>query len=122
MFKRDLKRAYRQMFINPGDVHLLGFKFDGLYYFDTTLTMGMRSSADICQRNMDAIMHIYHNEGCEGVNYLKDMASAERNTLAWATYDKLEKILEQLNIQKSHNKACPPSTCMFFGGEFRQIW
>ena len=47
IFKRDLKKAYRQMFIDPGDCHLLGFEFEGKLYFDTTLTMGMRSNLPV---------------------------------------------------------------------------
>lgn len=39
MFKRDLKRAYREIPIDPGNMIL-----------DRVLSMGLRSAAQICQR------------------------------------------------------------------------
>lgn len=50
LFKRDLKRAYRQIPVCPGDVHLLGYRFQGHLVYDRVLPMGMRSSAQMCQR------------------------------------------------------------------------
>ena len=44
LFKRDLKRYYRQIFVDPGDIPKLGYQFDNLLYFDATLPMGMTSS------------------------------------------------------------------------------
>ena len=47
MFKRDLKKAYRQIFVDPGNtcIPLLGFTFEGLYYFDITFSMGATMAA-----------------------------------------------------------------------------
>ena len=45
MFKRDLKRAYRQIPVDPGDIHVLGYKWDNKLYFDTALPMGLKSAA-----------------------------------------------------------------------------
>ena len=44
LFKRDLKRYYRQIFVDPGDIPKLSYQFDNLLYFDATLPMGMTSS------------------------------------------------------------------------------
>ena len=33
VFKKDLSRAYRQIPVDPGDYHLLGFQVDGHFYF-----------------------------------------------------------------------------------------
>ena len=41
LFKSDLKRAYRQIYLDPGDIHLLGYKWRGHIYFDRVLTMGL---------------------------------------------------------------------------------
>ena len=41
LFRRDLKRAYRQIPVNPGDVSLLGYYFENSYYFDLYLSMGL---------------------------------------------------------------------------------
>ena len=44
IFKRDLRRAYRQLVIDPDDIHLMGYKGKGHIYFDRVLTMGLRSA------------------------------------------------------------------------------
>ena len=114
IFKCDFKKAYRQMLIDPGDVHLLGYTFEGLFYFDTALTMGMHSSADICQRTTDALMHIYRKQGHEGVNYLDDISSAEIPENSQMAFQKLG-ILEDLKIWESKTNAHPQTPkCLFW--------
>ena len=48
LYKRDLRKAYRQFPVDPHDYHLLGYTWGGQYYFDTVLTMGLRSAAMSC--------------------------------------------------------------------------
>jgi hypothetical protein len=43
MFKKDLKRAYRQFPICPGDLHLVGFNWNGYLFADRVLPMDLRS-------------------------------------------------------------------------------
>ena len=50
LFKRDLRGAYRQISIDPGDSSLVGYTFDGKLYFNKILSMGLKSSAFILQR------------------------------------------------------------------------
>ncbi len=38
--KADIKEAFRNIPIRPQDHHLLGFKFEDLYYYDKVLPMG----------------------------------------------------------------------------------
>ena len=45
ILKRDLKKTYRQMWMQPNSIHLFGYVVDGLMYFDVTLSMGSRSAA-----------------------------------------------------------------------------
>ena len=69
LFKRDLKRAYRQIFVDPGDIHLLGYKWKGHLYFDRVLTMGLRSEAYICKKNEIEILNYFDDlAGCETVD------------------------------------------------------
>ena len=42
MFKADLKKAYRQFPIDPGDIHLLGYCWDNGIYIDMAFVMGCR--------------------------------------------------------------------------------
>ena len=37
VFKKDLKRAYRQIPVDPNDYHLLGMYTDGQFYFHTVM-------------------------------------------------------------------------------------
>lgn len=48
LYKKDLRRAYRQLPIDPKDYHLLGFTFNGRLYFDTRCPFGLQTSAMIC--------------------------------------------------------------------------
>ena len=45
VLKKDLLRAYRQYPIDPKDYHLLGFRYQGKFYFATRCPFGLRSSA-----------------------------------------------------------------------------
>ena len=40
LYKRDLRKAYRQFPVDPHDYHLLGYTWNRQFYFDTVLTMG----------------------------------------------------------------------------------
>ena len=78
MFKRDLKRAYRQIPVDPGDIHVLGYKWDNKLYFDTALPMGLKSAALFCQRVTNFIRHILEDKGVCTVNYLDDFRGGRR--------------------------------------------
>ena len=41
LYKRNLRKAYRQFPVDPRDYYLLGYTWDGKFYFDTVLTMGL---------------------------------------------------------------------------------
>ena len=77
IFKQDLKKAYRQMKMQPGSIFLLGYVVNGLMYFDVTLSMGSKSAAYRCQHTTDAVIYIFEQEGYQGLNYLDDLGSAE---------------------------------------------
>ena len=77
IFKVDLSRSYKQFFINPLDFPLMGFAFDGKFYFNCTLSMGSRSSARCYQRVTSAVVHIFTNYGHFAINYLDDLGGVE---------------------------------------------
>ena len=78
LFKRDMRKAFRQIRVDPGDVHLLSFKWKGEIYSDTVLTMGLRSAAYICQRLTNSVAFICKSEGYEIINYLDDFCGVRR--------------------------------------------
>ena len=63
LYKRDLGKAYRQFPVDPHDYHLLGYTWGGQYYFDTVLTMGLRSAAMSYQRSSSAAAWILAQSG-----------------------------------------------------------
>ena len=116
LFKRDLKRYYRQIFVDPADVAKLGYYLDDLLFFDTTLPMGLTSSCYIAQRVSSMITYIMQQRGYSSVNYIDDLGGAETPIKAMQAFNELGKILKEIGILESEAKATPPATSMVFLG------
>ena len=58
LFKRDLRRFYRQIGIDIGDASIVGYSFNGSIYFDKVLSMGLKNAAFIAQRVTNAVKYI----------------------------------------------------------------
>ena len=112
LYKRDLKRAYRQIPVDLSDVPLLGYCFEGRYYFDKYLSIGLRSAAYICQRVTHSIRFMCQMLHIAIVNYLDDFAGAEPPDLALKSFQELGNLLVSCGIEESAEKTCPPSTKM----------
>lgn len=50
MYKRDWARAFSQLVLDPGCYHLIGFVWQGRYYFSKVVPMGLVSACLTCQR------------------------------------------------------------------------
>lgn len=73
--KCDIKRAFRNLPICPGDFDLLGFKFDDLIYYDKCLPMGASISCSLFEKFATFIQWVikYESPGNPGViHYLDD--------------------------------------------------
>ena len=116
LFKKDLRRAYRQIPICPFSYNSVGFVWRNHLFFDTVLSMGCRSSAYCCQRVTNAITFIMFKIGILVLNYLDDLASAEKKELANFAYHTLGQILNKCGIEESPEKGSMPSTVMTFIG------
>lgn len=116
LFKRDLKRAYRQIPIDPGDIHLVGYMWKGKIYFDRVLSMGLRSAAFICQRITSAVSFICFQSGYCVLNYLDDFGGAEAQEKSWAAFEFLGAVLKNCGLVESEGKSVSPSTRMVFLG------
>ena len=116
LFKKDILKCYRQIFMDPGVVHILGFSIDGKKFHDVVLSMGLKIACYICQKITNALMYIYRRLSFEGVNYLDDLGAAEVKRLAMQAYNTLTWLLQQLNIWEATSKACLPTTCLTFLG------
>ena len=95
-FKRDLKRAYHQIPICPGDWNLVGFSWNGHIFFDRVLSMGLRSAAYICQRVTNAVRSVLNKHFNQDIiNYLDDFYGCEEATTAISGYERLGLISQQ---------------------------
>ena len=116
LFKCDLSRAYRQLPVDPGDLHLLGYKWKGNMYIDLTLTMDLRSAAYLCQCMTNVIAYIARNHGVSMSNYLDDFGVVEVQATSMAAFRKLCQILKHCSLVEFPSKLCKPSVHMIFLG------
>ena len=72
LYKRDLRKAYRQFPVDPKDYPFLGYTWNKQFYFDTVLTMRLRSAAMACQRSTAAVAWVSSQQGRVVFNYLDD--------------------------------------------------
>ncbi|CAG2228810.1 unnamed protein product [Mytilus edulis] len=116
VFKKDLKRAYRQIPIDPGDLHLVGFQWDNKLFADRVLPMGLRSSALICQRITTAVSFMFYKMGYMVINYLDDFGGADTVDKADEAYIALGALLDSCGLEESKQKGVAPTTRMEFLG------
>ena len=116
LFKKDLSRAYRQLRIDPRDVHLLGFRHNDHLYIDIAPPFGLRSSAMMCQRTTNAVSCMYHALGYSCTNYIDVFGGADTPDLSTQAFIALDDLFTSLGLQSSPDKDCPPTTSMVFLG------
>ena len=112
LFKRDLKRAYRQLPVDPFDYPLLGYSWRDNLYFDVRLPMGLRSAAMACQRVTNAVCFMLSQVGCQVLSYLDDFMGISPPSTALEHFVLSGTLLRDLGLQESPHKACSPSTQM----------
>ena len=57
-YKKDMNRAFKQIFTDPADWPLMGIYWEGAYLFDRTTMMASRSAPYCCQQVTSFIRHI----------------------------------------------------------------
>ena len=110
ILKKDLLRYFCQVPTCPHDYSLIGFRWDGLLYFDKYMPMGLRSAAYICQRVTTAIKYAHGQLGYWSINYLDDFGSAEDS------FNLMGRLLTSIGVDEATDKAVPPTTRMEFLG------
>ena len=126
LYKRDLSRWFLQLPVDPGDYDKLGFIWRGKFWLFCCYVWGTRHAGYNAQRVASAIVYILRNMGVEltedefnALVYMDDFAGCERGDTAQLAFDTLGKLLSDLGIRESFEKASPPSTTMkFLGVEF----
>jgi len=96
LYKRDLCKAYRQFPVDPHDYNLLGYHWQNNFYFDTVLTMGLRSAAMACQRSTSAVTWIFSRTGRYLFNYLDDFMGVSDVSSALQDFLDLARLLHSL--------------------------
>ena len=116
MFKKDLRKAYRQIPICPRDYNLVAFCWKKHLFCDTVLSMGLSSAANICQRVTNAVAFMMFSLGIAVLNYLDDLAGVETKDNALFAYTCLGEVLKKCGLEESVAKASPPAEIMVFLG------
>ena len=116
MFKTDLSRVYKQLFVDPREIHMLAFKWMNCIYIDKTLPFGLRSAAYLCQRTTNMIRYILKQLDLDIVNYIDDLGGADTLEKAPLAYQLLKQTLKEIGVVENEKKACAPSTQMVFLG------
>ena len=110
IYKRDLRRAYRQIPVDPKDYRYLGYHWGDKLFFETVLCMGQRNAALACSRTTKAVMYIHANAGYLGTSYLDDLIGVSPEEDGLKAYGSLGELLSDLGLIENLAKACPPST------------
>ena len=118
LYKKDLKRAYRQIPVDPKDYKFLGYKWRDSYYFDLVLPFGLRSATMACQRTTTAIAYMFKSEfNFSCINYVDDFGGVEKDyTTASTAFLQLGNLFQRLGLESSPSKDWAPSTRMPFLG------
>ena len=111
LYKRDLKGAFRQFSIDPGDYKFTGLCWRGKFFVDTRLAMGLRSSAFCCQAVTEMVAKIAGKQGHVLV-YLDDFGGAELGDKAFVTFSELGRLLNYFGLEEALEKAVAPTTKM----------
>ena len=130
IWKRDLKRWFLQLPVDPADYDKLGFIWRGKFWWFVSFVWGCRHAGYNGQRVSSAILFIFKKFGVTkeqleefcAVVYMDDFAGCEIGERASVAYETLGNLLVKLGVQESEDKAHPPSTIMkFLGVEFNTI-
>ena len=115
-WKRDLDRAFKQVYGDPFDWPLMGIVWQGALFFDKKTMMGCRSAPYCCQRTTSFIHHIMKNIDHYVANYVDDFMGIDVESRAWQAFHTLNYLLRDLGVLESENKAIPPSDVIEFLG------
>ena len=91
--------------MDPKDYPFLGYTWNKQFYFDTVLTMGLRSAAIACQRSTAAVAWVSSQQGRVVFNYLDDFIGVSPAFNAQTNFQALSDFCLHsgyTNLQKKH--------------------
>ena len=120
--KLDIKSAYRNIPVHPGDRHLLGMRWQDRLFVDACLPFGLRSSPKIFSATADALEWVIANESRDFgefvLHYLDDFffGGSPGSDTCRRSLDLALHICERLGFLVMSEKVFGPSTQMEFLG------
>ncbi|MES9882605.1 MAG: reverse transcriptase domain-containing protein [Sedimenticola sp.] len=119
MAKTDIKSAFRILPVRPSDYELLGFSWEGKYYYDRCIPMGCASSCAIFENFSTALEWIAkHKLHCTGiVHILDDFLFIEPSKRECAgSLNRFLHFCQEVGVPIASEKTFPPNTTMEFVG------
>lgn len=109
IYKRDMSRGYKQLPVDPGDVHFLGYAWGSRLFIDRTAVMGLRSAALMCQSTTSVIIAWHRREGYMSTNFLDDLIGVDEPEKAEEADECLGALMEASGIEEKASKHCRPA-------------
>ena len=118
MGKCDVKSAYRNIPVYPGDAGWLGLKWDGEVFVDTALPFGLRSAPKIFTAVADAFQWILIQAGVQLIfHYIDDFAVVGRTEKECrVAMETVNSLATDLGLPMEPSKTVGPVTKMTFLG------
>ena len=111
IFKVDISRAFRHIRIDPGDIDLLGLQHRGKLNLDLSLPFGYRLGAFFFSKISGAVRFIMNKNGHNALlNYIDDFIYCGLPSNIGHSYQFLLDLLQDLGLDISLKKLCPPNT------------
>ena len=117
--KTDILSAFRIIPIHRDDIHLLGFKWNDLYYFDKCLPMGCSSSCQIFESFSTSLEWIVlqHLYGVKVIHLLDDFLFIAPNySMCLKALQIFQMICQDIGVPLSPEKTVGPSQILPFAG------
>lgn len=118
LVKLDVEAAYKQIPVRREDWHLLGFKWNGAYYYERVLPFGLKSSCRLWDEFAQALHYFFEWMGVDAcIHYIDDFLFVfEVREHAEGCLAKALALCKELGIPMADDKTEGPTTRLTFLG------
>jgi hypothetical protein len=122
LVKLDVEAAYKQVPVRPGDWHLLGFQWEGKWYYERVLPFGLKSSCRLWELYAAALHHFFQRHlyvpgGRIVIHYVDDFLFVVRlEASAVLLRDGALSLCARLGVPMATEKTEGPTTRLTFLG------
>jgi len=112
MAKADIQEAFRIVPMSPSCHHLLGFQFNGQFYYDTCLPMGLSISCSLFEKLSRALVWIAHNKfGATAISHILDdfIFISHSKSICSNNLHSFINMCAHLGVPIKHSKTVPPA-------------